>query len=474
MSKNDWTNKLRDQLADYQEPVSRDLWAGIESSLAHQNISEKATAEKTIVNEATEATTEVLGKNARLLSIRRWSAAAAAVALLGIGGSYVYLHQNANQETGKTASSLAVNQGKTASSLAVNQKIGSSATSTSLAADYKSAERLAGDNPKMPLSRRGSADLQPLSHRSSADLQSAASSKANHDLLVEAISDASSPNSTSLAADCKSAERLAVAEQSAERLAVDNKKQQASMASNYELYDFSNSKSHGIDWSVNLYAENMVANSQSSPSLGAMVASDPSSGGQFYDNGVLVPPGDFADKTTFFAAAAPLLRASRYQKAKHHAPLSVGMQVGVGIMPRLTLSTGVVYTRTSSDFQPNGVDDYTVHQVLHYVGVPLGVNYRVWSKNGFSAYVMAGGEADFNVKNDTEDSGYKEDAKLDRPQFSAKASLGLQYDVAPQVGLYMEPGAKYYFDNGSSIENTFKDKKLNFNFQFGLRWNIGK
>ena len=474
MSKNDWTNKLRDQLADYQEPVSRDLWAGIESSLAHQNISEKATAEKTIVNEATEATTEVLGKNARLLSIRRWSAAAAAVALLGIGGSYVYLHQNANQETGKTASSLAVNQGKTASSLAVNQKIGSSATSTSLAADYKSAERLAGDNPKMPLSRRGSLDLQSLSHRGSAGLQSAASSKANHGLLVEAISDASSPNSTSLAADCKSAERLAVAEQSAERLAVDNKKQQASMASNYESYDFSNSKSHGIDWSVNLYAENMVANSQSSPSLGAMVASDPSSGGQFYDNGVLVPPGDFADKTTFFAAAAPLLRASRYQKAKHHAPLSVGMQVGVGIMPRLTLSTGVVYTRTSSDFQPNGVDDYTVHQVLHYVGVPLGVNYRVWSKNGFSAYVMAGGEADFNVKNDTEDSGYKEDAKLDRPQFSAKASLGLQYDVAPQVGLYMEPGAKYYFDNGSSIENTFKDKKLNFNFQFGLRWNIGK
>ncbi len=31
---NDWTNKLRDQLADYQEPVSHDLWAGIEQSLA--------------------------------------------------------------------------------------------------------------------------------------------------------------------------------------------------------------------------------------------------------------------------------------------------------------------------------------------------------------------------------------------------------------------------------------------------------
>lgn len=31
---NDWTNKLRNQLADYQEPVSHDLWAEIEQSLA--------------------------------------------------------------------------------------------------------------------------------------------------------------------------------------------------------------------------------------------------------------------------------------------------------------------------------------------------------------------------------------------------------------------------------------------------------
>jgi len=435
MSNNDWTNKLRDQLADYQEPVSHDLWAGIESSLAHQNLSGKATAKK--------------------VSIRRWSAAAAAVALLGIGGSYVYLHQNANQETRKVATSLAA-----------NQATGSSATPASLAAQIKSAELLAAASDTRSPALCSGAALGGSSNQStgpsatptllSADLQSEASSETNHDdLLAEAVSDASAPISAP-------------------------RKQKAVAASDYESFDFSNSndfsnsKSHGIDWSMNLYAENVVANSQSSPSRGVMVASAPSSGGQFYDDGVLAPPSDFADKTTFLASASPWLRASRYQKAEHHAPLSVGMQVGVGILPRLTLSTGVVYTRAASDFQPNGVDDYTVRQVLHYVGVPLGVNYRVWSKNGFSTYVMAGGEADFNVKNDTEESGFKEDAKLDRPQFSAKASLGLQYDITPQVGLYMEPGAKYYFDNGSSIENTFKDKKLNFNFQFGLRWNIGK
>ena len=33
---NDWTNKLRDRLTDYQEPVTDDLWAAIQQSLAQQ------------------------------------------------------------------------------------------------------------------------------------------------------------------------------------------------------------------------------------------------------------------------------------------------------------------------------------------------------------------------------------------------------------------------------------------------------
>lgn len=71
MSNQDWTSKLQEQLADYQESVSHDLWAGIEQSLAHSETVKKP----------------------RIVYFKRWSAAAAAVALLGIGGSYVYLHQ---------------------------------------------------------------------------------------------------------------------------------------------------------------------------------------------------------------------------------------------------------------------------------------------------------------------------------------------------------------------------------------------
>ena len=31
---------------------------------------------------------------------------------------------------------------------------------------------------------------------------------------------------------------------------------------------------------------------------------------------------------------------------------------------------------------------------------------------------------------------------------------------------------KYYFDNGSRVQNFFKDKPTNFNLQLGLRWNL--
>ena len=443
MSKNDWTNKLRDRLADHQESASHDLWAGIESSLAHKDNLEAETEIKT-------------ASKARIVNVKRWTAYAAAVALLGVGGSYVYLHQDSEQETkGKHVVAMAENTENAKNNLAAKTYIVSDRSSL-LAADSKSTG-LAGHHETAGFG------LSYEETSACSDEEASARSKA---LTEASISDENSALSNEVA--------LAVAAPSAGKNEKVSPSRNQEASSPFDSYDFSSATSHSLAWSMNLYAENVTINSQEGGANRTYVASDPMSGGGFNDGGVMVEPGTFADKATFLAAASPWLRSARYQKAKHHAPLAVGMQVGIGVLPRLTLSTGVVYTRTSSDFQPVGVDDFTVHQVLHYVGVPFGVNYQVWSKSGFSAYVMAGGEVDFNVKNDTEDSGHKEDVKRDRPQFSAKTSLGLQYDFTPQVGLYLEPGAKYYFDNGSEIENTFKDKKLNFNFQFGLRWNIVK
>ena len=434
MSNQDWTSKLQDQLAGYQESVSHDLWAGIEQSLAQNHIESVSSNPQTIASESSESTDLHVGseakknarvlhdsseakknarilhdssevqKNARIVYFKRWSAAAAAVALLGIGGSYVYLHQEDVEKGNLQLASL--------SSPAV-----------------------------------------------SADLQSAASQKKTSDDVLKEKSE----NEISLLAEKSDYKALT---RSTDHHAAAYASQSYHFEKNEEV----------SGWSMQLYAENLT------PSLGG-VNSDASGGYNDFSYGTMAEPmpGVIPDPTAggiygeeYLLASYKAIQRNQQGNAKHHAPVSVGLQVAFGIAPRLSLSTGLVYTRTSSDFYPYASSSsYNVHQVLHYVGIPVGLNYEFWQSGGFHAYVMAGAEADYNVKNDTEEEGVKkENAKRDRVQFSGKASLGAQYDITPKVGLYIEPGAKYYFDNGSHVENTFKDKKLNFNLQFGLRFNL--
>lgn len=440
MSNQDWTSKLQDQLAGYQESVSHDLWAGIEQSLAQKNIESVSSNPQTIVSESSESADLHVGseakKNARIVYFKRWSAAAAAVALLGIGGSYVYLHQEDVEKGNLQLASL---------------------SSPAVSADLQSA-----------------ASQPAPSLVVSADLQSAASQKKMGNVLEK-----ESENEISLLA-----ENPEPAEPVSEDKATDKSSDYKALtrsadhhAAAYASQSYHFEKNEEVSgWSMQLYAENLT------PSLGG-VNSDASGGYNDFSYGTMAEPmpGVIPDPTAggiygeeYLLASYKAIQRNQQGNAKHHAPVSVGLQVAFGIAPRLSLSTGLVYTRTSSDFYPYAPgSSYNVHQVLHYVGIPVGLNYEFWQSGGFHAYVMAGAEADYNVKNDTEEEGVKkEDAKRDRVQLSGKASLGAQYDITPKVGLYIEPGAKYYFDNGSHVENTFKDKKLNFNLQFGLRFNL--
>lgn len=479
MSNQDWTSKLQDQLAGYQESVSHDLWAGIDQSLAQNNIESVSSNPQTIVSESSESTDLHVGsevkknarvlhdssevqKNARIVYFKRWSAAAAAVALLGIGGSYVYLHQEDVEKGNLQLASL---------------------SSPAVSADLQSAASQPAPSHVVSADLQSAASQPAPSHAVSADLQSAASKRKMGNVLVEESeneisllaenSDPAEPVSEDKATD-SSTDHKTLTRSSDHKVLTRSTDHHAAAYASQSYHFEKNEEVSG--WSMQLYAENLT------PSLGG-VNSDASGGYNDFSYGTMAEPmpGVIPDPTAggiygeeYLLASYKAIQRNQQGNAKHHAPVSVGLQVAFGIAPRLSLSTGLVYTRTSSDFYPYAPSSsYNVHQVLHYVGIPVGLNYEFWQSGGFHAYVMAGAEADYNVKNDTEEEGVKkENAKRDRVQFSGKASLGAQYDITPKVGLYIEPGAKYYFDNGSHVENTFKDKKLNFNLQFGLRFNL--
>lgn len=161
------------------------------------------------------------------------------------------------------------------------------------------------------------------------------------------------------------------------------------------------------------------------------------------------------------------------ERAEHHQPLQVGMTARYAIDDHWALESGIIYSRMTSDFtRQMPLMRQEDHQTLHYIGIPVNVNYRIWKAGNVSVYASAGAEADMNVKATLETDGVKRDMRKDKLQLSANAAIGAQYQITQHVGAYLQPGMQYYFDNGSSVQNYFKDKPLGFSLQFGVRVDV--
>ena len=196
-------------------------------------------------------------------------------------------------------------------------------------------------------------------------------------------------------------------------------------------------------------------------------------GTQTGSNGVIMSP-QLADRFRNATRANEVIYLAGYEeRQKHYQPISFGLTASYPLTDRLSLSSGIVLTRLQSDFyyiMPS--QELRKEQRLYYLGVPLNLNYRLWTYKGLKVYASAGGQADWNAWTKLQTNGVTLDMDKDRMQWSVGGALGVQYDVIPQLGFYVEPGLKYYFDNGSKVQNFFKDKPLNFNLQLGLRLNL--
>jgi hypothetical protein len=168
------------------------------------------------------------------------------------------------------------------------------------------------------------------------------------------------------------------------------------------------SKSHK-DISVNLYASNGLSDMQRVN--GVRMADELAAR---YDFEKYLPKS-----TARTRGAGPIYLYGYEERQKHHQPIAFGLSVSYPLSTKWLLSTGVTYTRLHSDFASiiNGTS-ISQEQTLHYLALPLNVQYRLFHRGGLNIYLS---------------------------------------------------GVKYYFDNGSRLHNFFKNKPTSFNLQVGLR-----
>ena len=217
------------------------------------------------------------------------------------------------------------------------------------------------------------------------------------------------------------------------------------------------------DISINLYASNGFTDLQHSNGVRM--------------NEALAARYNFEESLPYSMARSrsddPIYLVGYEERQKHHQPITFGLSVSYPLSSRLSLSTGVTYTRLRSDFTSiiRG-SSISQEQTLHYLGIPLNAQYRLLYYGDLNIYLSGGAEADYNIKAHLASEGVTQYIDRDRWQFSVQGGVGLQYNVLPQLGLYAEPGVKHYFDNGSRLRNFFKDQSTSFNLQLGLRLNI--
>lgn len=169
---------------------------------------------------------------------------------------------------------------------------------------------------------------------------------------------------------------------------------------------------------------------------------------------------------------------------KHNMPLRFGVALAYNVTPRLSVETGLSYSRLSSDIEHLYYsNNYYLNgeQLLHYIGVPVNLKYRFASWRMLSFYGSAGVLTEKLVSGSV--SGYTTSGAGNRVsspvtekpwQWSGNAGVGVQFNFTRQIGVYAEPGIGYYFDNGSGVKNVYKDRNLNFTLNMGFRFSFGK
>ena len=164
----------------------------------------------------------------------------------------------------------------------------------------------------------------------------------------------------------------------------------------------------------------------------------------------------------------------------HNRPIKVGISVKYDIDNRWSISSGLTYSylRSSFDYSEGKAFGSGV-QKLHYVGLPLAVDYNIISAKKLKVYLSAGGEVQKLVCGKATMDGVNipeadanHDIKEGGMQWSLNAAIGAEYNFVDNFGIYIEPGVSHYIDNHSKVDNYYKYKPTNFSLNVGLRLSI--
>lgn len=436
-----WLKKIKERLDDYSEPLPDTGWERLEKSLP-------ASAPMSV------------GSKKQIL-FRRWAMTAAAVALVAVSSVSLWLLQSPVVDDVRRAAEPA---------LAAMPDV----------MPEQAKPDIQGEQPESVIRRvieQGTSRNQPLVAQ---HLETEKNVPETDILLQKETTEARAEETTG--EDIVSSERRDTAEGTEKAVQETGKSTSTPKEKEREVYrpsgrdklhlptdKKSSAKTKG--WALGLAVGNTGGLAMLDNTNSDFPQNDPSPGPMFGDkldltnasNGVLdIPEG----QELVFEGGIPYLRKNTRQvkDIKHKQPLSFGLSVRKALPKNFSVETGVTYTMLASEISYEGGGE-KVDQKLHYIGIPVRANWSFINDKRFTMYVSAGGAIEKCIYGKV--GGEKETVKP--VQFSVMGAVGAQYNISNRVGVYVEPGVSYFFDDGSPIETIRKENPTNFTLQAGIR-----
>ena len=428
-----WLKKLKDKLEDYSEPLPDSDWKQLEKRQS--------------------ASIGLTGKTRKTILFRRWAVAvAAALVLIASSVSIWLLRSSVGDKVRHTSIPVLASIPDT-----LPEQIPPSVQTVHIAPALQTYESTVA---------AGSITIRPVLIAQTQPMKTAADNKreeidTSHSSRNEFIEQ--QPVTTEEGKDATtSAEEKDTKEEKTERYRPSKRN---------KLHLPSTQRTTSSGWAVGFSVGNTGGlSANNSTGNGNYMQADPSS----IFNGERMNLSFTADKIltipkgrdVIFRDGMPLLQCSvrTIASIKHKLPLSFGFSVRKNLGRGFSAESGLSYTYLASDVIFEGSSE-TFSQKLHYVGIPIRANWSFVDTKRFTAYVSTGSSVEKCIygKIDAENQTVKP------LQLSVMGMVGAQYNASKRIGLYIEPGISYFFNDGSDVQTIRKENPCNFTLQAGIR-----
>lgn len=464
----DWLNKIRESQADFSEPEPEGLWEGIEAGLAAKEVGTSAGMEPVRATDARASVGRTSREDSavsRRRTVRWWWAAlpaaavAALVLLLSVPG-----HRDASDDPLRTS---AISELKSTAEPfdVVSRKVESSVPANLLA---YSGTLLASDTKVGKPSEATADDAGSASEEFSKRQENSSWNNTPNGISSETIS-----------SEINSLENSSSKTTSSKKSSLETTSSENSSLENWPSEnDNPVSKTRRRGLSFGLLASNVAGSRSSASKYAALYGSTVTK----QIHGFSETTADFPDSQGYAGVMQSNSNNEISSTVKNWQPIQVGVSVAYSFTDRLSIESGLTCSCLISDLSSGTpLGNYDIRQTLHYIGLPLALRYDFLKIKGFSLYASAGGQMEKCVAGKTRTDYFVDGKKVSSEngrimveplQWSVNAYVGAQYSFNRLVGLYVEPGAAYYFRNGSPVNCIYSERPFNFSLRAGLRFSL--